>query len=77
MCRPRPLLCESAAAQLSSTFNTYTKEAKVPVVRNGRPNPAAYKQISSGSILGTCGAVKRREDVYTSSLGILLEEDAE
>ena len=25
------------------------------MVKNGRANPAAFKQISSGSVLGMCG----------------------
>lgn len=50
--RPQRLLCDSSPT-LAGSFRTYQQEAKVPVVRNGRPNPAAYKQISSGSILGT------------------------
>ena len=51
----RPLLCESASPVASDAFRTYTRDAKVPVVKNGRANPAAYKQISSGSILGEWG----------------------
>lgn len=47
--RSRPLLCESLAA---SSLRTYSDETKVPVFRNGRPNPAAYRQISAGSLLG-------------------------
>ena len=49
----RPLLCDaSPAARVQDTFRTYTAEAKVPVFKNGRPNPAAYRQISAGSIIG-------------------------
>ena len=48
----RPMLCESASPIASDVFHTYTRDAKVPVVKHGRPNPAAYKQISSGSVLG-------------------------
>ena len=50
--RSPPLLCESASNQLSGSLRTYTEDAKVPVVRNGKMNPAAYKQISEGSTLG-------------------------
>ena len=61
--RPRlPLAyCEPASASrpttVSETFQTYTRDAKVPIFVNGRPNPAAYRQISAGSILGLVGGV--------------------
>ena len=53
-CRPRPLLCDAspAASNLSSAYRTYSEDAKVPVFRNGRPNPAAYRQLSAGSVSG-------------------------
>ena len=59
--RPRLLYCETATASISDTFRTYSREARTPVVKNGRANPAAYKQISSGSILGMriCGGQDR------------------
>lgn len=47
----RPILCESPSLE-SSTFRNYKQDAKVPIVKQGRANPAAFKQISSGSILG-------------------------
>ena len=54
--RQKPLLCETAGATpldtISDNFNTYSRDAKVPVFKNGRPNPQAYGQISAGSILG-------------------------
>jgi len=52
--KPRPLLCDAspAARNISDAFHTYSHEAKVPVFRNGRPNPAAYRQLSAGSICG-------------------------
>lgn len=52
----RPLLCDSSpAARVQDTFRTYSDEARVPVFRHGRPNPAAYRQLSAGSILGMWG----------------------
>ncbi len=55
--RQKPLRCEAAGATpmttVSESFKTYSKDAKVPVFRDGRPNPDAYKQISAGSIMGT------------------------
>ena len=53
--RPRLLYADSDPSSMSGAFKSYrayTDDAKVPVVKNGRPNPAAYKQISGGSILG-------------------------
>ena len=53
----RPLLCDSATGSTplttaSESFRTYTRDAKVPVWKDGRVNPGAYRQISSGSLLG-------------------------
>ncbi|MCJ1448743.1 MAG: hypothetical protein MMC23_009260 [Stictis urceolatum] len=53
----RPLLCETSTGVRSDSFNTYERDAKVPVIKNGKVNTAAYKQISSGSILGLLGGV--------------------
>lgn len=48
--RSRYALCDSSA---SNAFNSYTNNAKVPVVtRRGGLNPNAVRQISSGSIAG-------------------------
>ena len=55
--RHKPLLCEASGATplttVSESFKTYSQDAKVPVFKDGRPNPQAYRQISAGSILGT------------------------
>ena len=50
----RPLRCDTSPTthNVPDTFRAYSEEAKVPVFRNGRPNPAAYKQLSAGSICG-------------------------
>lgn len=40
-------------ATISDSFKTYSQDAKVPVFKDGRPNPQAYGQISAGSIAGT------------------------
>jgi hypothetical protein len=50
--RSSPMLCEPASAQVKDAFTTYERDAKMPVVKDGRVNTAAYKQISSGSLLG-------------------------
>lgn len=47
--RQRPLKLDSASV-LSP--GSYKRDAQTPVVRNGALNPAAVKQISSGSIIG-------------------------
>lgn len=55
--RQKPLLCEASGAKpmttISDSFKTYSQDAKVPVFKDGRPNPQAYGQISAGSIAGT------------------------
>lgn len=48
----RPLLCEPASQQVKDAFGDYQRDAKVPIVKGRRVNTAAYKQISSGSLLG-------------------------
>ena len=55
--RQRPLICDAAPGAtplttVSESLKTYSQDAKVPVFKNGRPNPKAYGQISAGSILG-------------------------
>lgn len=56
--RQRPLLCEGPGATpmntVSESFKTYSRDAKVPIFKDGRPNPAAYRQLSAGSIIGMC-----------------------
>lgn len=37
-------------------YGRYQTEAKVPVMKGGRLNPGAVKQISTGSIAGMFGA---------------------
>lgn len=39
-------------AAVSEGFGAYSRDAKVPVFKDGRPNPRAYRQISAGSIFG-------------------------
>lgn len=45
------MLCDSGSIG-PSDFQQYKRDVKVPVVKQGRVNPVAFKQISSGSILG-------------------------
>ena len=57
--RRRVLLCEgnnafsNAGSRVAEGLDQYSKDAKVPVMKRGRMNPAAVRQISGGSILGT------------------------
>ncbi|KAI4767022.1 hypothetical protein E4T52_06920 [Aureobasidium sp. EXF-3400] len=63
-------LCDSSAA-----FNSYTKNAKTPVVtRKGGLNPNAVRQISSGSIAGVLGgmAVSLFSKPLTLLIGLLI-----
>ncbi|CAD0086943.1 unnamed protein product [Aureobasidium vineae] len=63
-------LCDSSAA-----FNSYTNNAKVPVVnRRGGLNPNAVRQISSGSIAGVLGgmAVSLFSKPLTLLIGLLI-----
>lgn len=75
--KPRPLLCDAspAARNISDALHTYSHEAKVPVFRNGRPNPAAYKQLSAGSICGKCPppGLHRSEGTF---LGVVAEHES-
>ena len=52
---------------VSESFKTYSRDAKVPVVRDGKPNPAAYRQVSAGSILGECRSVLTRGEISLAS----------
>ncbi|CAD0109900.1 unnamed protein product [Aureobasidium uvarum] len=63
-------LCDSSTA-----FNSYTNNAKVPVVnRRGGLNPNAVRQISSGSIAGVIGgmAVSLFSKPLTLLIGLLI-----
>lgn len=51
--RPTPLL-------LDSFSSSSLPPARVPVFKDGRVNPDAYGQISTGSILGMCLSVVER-----------------
>ena len=52
----RPLRLDSAASGLprsiTSSFSTYGPATDAPLFKNGRLNPKAVKQVSTGSILG-------------------------
>ena len=55
--RQVPLRCDAPGATpmttVSESLKTYSEDAKVPIIKDGRLNPDAYKQISAGSMLGT------------------------
>ncbi|MCJ1247253.1 hypothetical protein MMC30_004467 [Trapelia coarctata] len=65
----RPILCDSGSIG-SNSFQTYQRDAKVPVVKQGQVNPAAFKQISSGSILGLVGGLA--VSTFSKSLAFLI-----
>ena len=44
-------------ATRSSPLQDYQRNAKTPIVKDGRWNEKALKQVSSGSILGLVGGV--------------------
>lgn len=51
----RLLYCDTAIAGSNPadwSFTQYQKQARTPIVKNGKPNPGAIRQISSGSICG-------------------------
>lgn len=63
----RPIRLDSGAVFSSSS---YTEKARTPVVRNGRLNPGAVRQISSGSIIGLCAGLA--VSTFSRSLTIIL-----
>ncbi|KAH7051223.1 hypothetical protein B0J12DRAFT_662454 [Macrophomina phaseolina] len=64
LARPRSfrLHCDDSASTSSVSprdwsFSQYSRDARAPVVRNGRANPRIWRQISSGSIIGLVGGL--------------------
>ncbi|KIW09124.1 uncharacterized protein PV09_00066 [Verruconis gallopava] len=53
----RPVLMDSFSMQQSPALRTYQREAKTPIVKDGRLNERALRQVSAGSILGLAGGV--------------------
>ncbi|KAK7707312.1 hypothetical protein SLS57_009333 [Botryosphaeria dothidea] len=50
----------SAASPVSPrdwSFSQYSRDARTPVVRQGRANPRIWRQVSSGSIIGLVGGL--------------------
>lgn len=75
--RPRLAYCESSSpyarpsSPVSGSPHSYTRDAKVPIfLEGGRLNPAAYRQISVGSILGLVGGVAI--STFSRTLAIVL-----
>jgi len=50
--------------------NSYQSRSSTPVVRQGRLNPKAVRQISSGSIIGLCAGLL--VSTFSKSLALLL-----
>ncbi|KAH9221872.1 hypothetical protein DL95DRAFT_327292 [Leptodontidium sp. 2 PMI_412] len=70
--RQRPYRMDSpgsAAPQLPSQ-DSYVRNAKVPVVKEGRLNEKAVRQISSGSIIGLCAGLA--VSTFSRSLALIL-----
>ena len=75
--RPRLAYCDSPSpiarpsSPVSEGLHSYTRDAKVPIfLDGGRPNPAAYRQISAGSILGLVGGMA--VSMFSRTLAIVL-----
>ncbi|KAI9805106.1 MAG: hypothetical protein M1825_000940 [Sarcosagium campestre] len=71
---PSPLQllhCDSSRGASSSTSDwSYKRTAQTPVFKDGRPNPMAYRQISSGSILGLAAGLA--VSTFSKTLALLL-----
>jgi len=65
--RQRPLCLDSASV---FSGNSYRQNARTPVLRNGRLNPGAVRQISSGSIIGLCSGLL--VSTFSRSLALLI-----
>merc|ERR1712093_50677 len=63
-----PLSSSSGGSILSG--DSYARNAKVPVVREGRLNESAVRQISSGSIIGLCAGLA--VSTFSRSLALIL-----
>ncbi|KAF2430355.1 hypothetical protein EJ08DRAFT_734143 [Tothia fuscella] len=70
--RRRPILMDTLQKPLGggSSFSQYKSDSKTPVVKDGRMNPNAVKQISSGSILGLVGGVA--VSMFSKPLALLI-----
>ncbi|CAD0099506.1 unnamed protein product [Aureobasidium mustum] len=69
---PRRNIYALCDASPSNAFNSYTHNAKVPVVtRRGGLNPNAVRQISSGSIAGMSSPTSETARYSYKSVGVL------
>ncbi|KAL2038465.1 hypothetical protein N7G274_008804 [Stereocaulon virgatum] len=76
---PRPLHCDAAAATAADDptplttatefFKRYSRDAKVPIIKDGRLNPEAIRQVGAGSVLGLVGGVAVR--TFSKTLALL------
>ena len=62
-----PITADSA---YGARMNEYETNAKVPVVKSGKLNPSAIKQLSAGSIAGLLGGVA--VSVFSKPLAFLI-----
>lgn len=54
----------------SAAFASYQRDAKTPVVKQGRMNPQVFRQISTGSITGLIGGLA--VSVFSKPLALLI-----
>ncbi|KAE9374890.1 hypothetical protein N431DRAFT_336514 [Stipitochalara longipes BDJ] len=68
----RPLRLDSGLVSGSGVFSadSYGRNARTPVVKGGNLNPAAVRQISSGSIIGLCAGLV--VSTFSRSLALIL-----
>lgn len=69
----RPLHCDAGPASPSPAYS-YTRDAQTPVLTSSssqrRLNPAAFRQISLGSILGLCSGLA--VSIFSRPLAVLI-----
>ncbi|KAK2628420.1 hypothetical protein QTJ16_001523 [Diplocarpon rosae] len=67
----RPLRLDSSSSRSSIlSADSYQRNAKVPVVKEGRLNARAVRQISAGSIVGLCAGLT--VSTFSRSLTLIL-----
>ncbi|KAF2087007.1 hypothetical protein K490DRAFT_14023, partial [Saccharata proteae CBS 121410] len=61
---------DSSVSPKDWSFSQYKRDAKAPVVSNGRINSRVWRQASSGSILGVIGGLA--VSVFSKPLALLI-----
>ncbi|CZT05083.1 hypothetical protein WAI453_005414 [Rhynchosporium graminicola] len=65
----RPTRLDSASSGLLSR-DSYVQNARVPIVKQGKLNESAVRQISSGSIIGLCAGLA--VSTFSKSLALII-----